>query len=60
MNGLNSRPTNSTFRCLSNHVCMNIGSTVGKNMNYIMGKYDTPPKMCCGAYVAINKLIYSR
>ena len=36
---------------------MNRGSTVGKNMNYIMWKYEVPPKMCRGAYVAINKLI---
>ena len=39
MNGINS--TNRTFRFfLSNHACMNIGSTVGKNINYIMWKYD--------------------
>ena len=31
MNGLNS--TNNTFRFLSDHSCMNRGSTVGKNMN---------------------------
>ena len=32
MNGLNS--TYNTFRFLSDHDCMNRGSTVGKNMNY--------------------------
>ena len=26
-------------------------------MNYIMWKYDIPPKMCRGTYVTINKLI---
>ena len=31
MNGLNS--TNNTFQFLSDHACMNRGSTVGKNMN---------------------------
>ncbi len=31
INGMNS--TNTTFRCLSNHDCMNRGSTIGKNMN---------------------------
>ena len=55
MNGLNS--TNNTFRFLSDHTCMNRGSTVGKNMNYIMWKYEIPRKMCRGTYVAINKLI---
>ena len=55
MNGLNS--TNRTFRFLSNHACMNRGSTIGKNINYIMWKYDIPPKMCRGTYVAVNKLI---
>ena len=44
MNGINS--TNKTFRFLSNHDCMNTGSTIGKNMNYIiMWKCDVPPKM---------------
>ena len=33
------------------------GSTIGKNINYIMWKYDIPPKMCRGTYVAVNKLI---
>ena len=55
MNGLNS--TNNTFQFLSNHACMNRGSTVGKNMNHIMWKYEVPPKMCRGSYVAISKLI---
>ena len=55
MNGLNS--TNNTFRFLSDHACMNICSTVGKNINYIMWKYDVPPMMCRGTYVAINKFI---
>ena len=55
MNGINS--TNRTFRFLSNHACMNRGSTIGKNINYIMWKYDIPPKMCRGTYVAVNKLI---
>ena len=32
---------------------MNIGSTIGKNMNYIMWKYDVPPNMCRGTYIAI-------
>ena len=36
---------------------MNRGSTIGKNINYIMWKYDIPPKMCRGTYVAVNKLI---
>ena len=36
---------------------MNRGSTIGKNMNYKMWKYDIPPQMCRGTYVAINKLI---
>ena len=36
---------------------MNRGSTIGKNMNYIIWKYDIPPRMCRGTYVAINKLI---
>ena len=36
---------------------MNRGSTIGKNINYIMWKYDIPPNMCRGTYVAINKLI---
>ena len=36
------------------------GSTNGKNMNYIMWKYDVPPNMCRGTYVAINKLITKR
>ena len=36
---------------------MNRGSTIGKNINYIMWKYDIPPKMCRGTYVGINKLI---
>ncbi len=61
MNGINS--TNKTFRFSSNHACyrcMNRGSTIGKNMNYIMWKYDVPPKMCRGTYVAINKLITKR
>ena len=35
---------------------MNRGSTIGKNMNYIMWKYHVPPKMCSRTYVAINKL----
>ena len=48
MNGINS--TNRTFRFLSNHACMNRGSIIGKNMNYIMWKYDIPPKMCRGTY----------
>ena len=26
-------------------------------MNYIMWKYDIPPKICRGTHVAINKLI---
>ena len=39
---------------------MNRGLTIGKNMNYIMWKYDVPPKMCRGTYVAINKLITKR
>ena len=54
MNGLNS--TNNTFRFLSEHACMNRGSTVGKNMNYIMWKYEVPRKMCRGTYVAIKEL----
>ena len=58
MNGTNS--TNETFRFLSNHACMNRGSTIGKKMNYIMWKYDVPPKMCRGTYVAINRLITKR
>ena len=36
---------------------MNRGSTIGKNINYIMWKYELPPMMCRGTYVAINKLI---
>ena len=48
------------FVFLSNHACMTRGSTIGKNMNYIMWKYDIPPKMCRGTYVAINKLITKR
>ena len=36
---------------------MNRGSTVGKNMNHIMWKYEIPPKMCRGTYGAFNKLI---
>ena len=43
---------------LSKYACMNRGSTIGKNMNYIM--YDVPPKMCRGTYVAINKFITKR
>ncbi len=39
---------------------MNKGSTIGKNINYIMWKYDIPPKMCRGTYVAVNKLITKR
>ena len=39
---------------------MNRGSSIGNNMNYIMWKYDVPPNMCCGSYVAINKLITKR
>ena len=46
MNSLNS--TNKTFVF---YLIM-----LGKNMNYIMWKYDVPPKMCRGTYVAINKL----
>ena len=38
MNGLNS--PNNTFRFLSEHACMNRGSTVGKNLNDIMWKYE--------------------
>ena len=41
MNGLNSM--NDTFRFLSNHACMNRGSTIGKNINYILWKYEVPP-----------------
>ena len=41
MNGLNS--TNNTFRFLSEHACTNRGSTVGKNMNYIMWTCEVPP-----------------
>ena len=52
MNGLNSRPTNSTFRCLSNHACMNRSSTIGKNMNYIMGKYKLPKAMKNRSFVS--------
>ena len=37
INGLNR--TNNTFRFLSNHACMNRGSTIGKNINYILWKY---------------------
>ena len=55
MNGLNS--TTNAFLFLSGHACMNRGSTVGKNINYIMWKYEVPPKMYRGTYVAINKLI---
>ena len=47
MNGLNS--TNNTFRFLSEHACMNRGSTVGKNLNDIMWKYEVPRKMCRGS-----------
>ena len=38
---------------------MNRGSTIGKNMKYIILKYEVPPNMCRGTYVAIsiNKLI---
>ena len=36
---------------------MNRGSTFGKNVNYIMWKYDVPPKICRVTYVAITKLI---
>ena len=36
MNGINS--TNKSLRFLFNHACMNRGSTIGKNMNYIMWK----------------------
>ena len=54
MNGLNS--TNNTFRFLSDHACMNRCSTVGKNINYIMWKYDVPPMMCRGTYVASSSL----
>ena len=46
MNGLNS--TNNTFRFVSDHACMNRGSIVGMNINYIMWKYELPQKMCCG------------
>ncbi len=48
---------------LPNHACMNRGSTIGNNMNYIMWKYDVPPKMWRGTHVAtgfINKLITKR
>ena len=55
MNGLNSM--NNTFRFLSDHACMNRCPTVGKNINYIMWKYDVPRMMCRGTYVAINKFI---
>ena len=48
------------FRFLSNHACMNRGSTTGKNMKYIMWKYAVPPKMCRGTYVAIYRLITKR
>ena len=54
-NGLNSM--NNTFRFLSEHACMNRASTVGKNLNDIMWKYEVPRKMCRGSYVAISKLI---
>ena len=54
MKDLNSM--NNTFRCLSNQACMNRGSTIGKNTNYILWKYEEPPKMCRGTNVAINKL----
>ena len=36
---------------------------IGKNMNYIMWKYDVPPNMCRGTYMSllsINKLITKR
>ena len=36
---------------------MNRGLTIGKRVNYIMWKYDVPPKMCRGTYVVITKLI---
>ena len=55
MNGLNS--TNNTFRFLSEHACMNRGSTVGKNLIDIMWKYEVSRKMRRGSYVAISKLI---
>ena len=32
--------TNTTFLFVSDHDCMNRGSTVGKNMNYIMWKFE--------------------
>ena len=30
---------------------------MGKNVIYIMWKYDVSPKMCRGTYVAITKLV---
>ena len=39
---------------------MNRGSTIGKNMNFIMWTHGVPPTMCRGTYVAINKLITKR
>ena len=30
---------------------MNISSTIGKNMNDIMWKYEVPPKMCRRTYI---------
>ena len=33
---------------LSNHACMDRGSTIGKNVNYVMWKYDVRPKICRG------------
>ena len=39
---------------------MNRGSTIGKNMTYILRKNDVPLKMFRGTYVAINKLITKR
>ena len=44
MNGINS--TDRTFRFLSNRACMNRGSTIGKNMNYTMSKYDIYHQRC--------------
>ena len=31
---------------LSNNACMNRGSTIGKNVNYLMWKYDVRPNIC--------------
>ena len=49
--------TNKTFYFVSNLACMNRGSTIGTNVNYIRWKYEVPPKICRVTYVANTKPI---